>query len=73
MTWCHVERPIQALNVTVDHHLGRGYMVQADWSANHLKKMILSQSFIKRVMTAEIKTNENTSGALDLDMADGVS
>ena len=36
-------------------------------------KMIESQSFIKKVITAEIKTDENTSGALDQDWTDRVS
>ena len=36
-------------------------------------KMILSQPFIKGVITAEIQTEKNASGALDQDQADGVS
>ena len=35
--------------------------------------MIQSQPFIKRVITAEIKTDENAFGALDQDRTDGVS
>ena len=35
--------------------------------------MILSQSFIKRVITAEIKTGKNASGTFDQDQKNSVS
>ena len=44
----------------------RGYVTQSYSSANHFKND-LTQSFIKIIITIEIKTDENASGALDRD------
>ena len=68
MTWHNVGRLI----AIVDLHL----KARGTWCSINRRRIILntieSQSFIKRVITTDIKTDENASGALDQDRTDVV-
>ena len=65
--WHHVEHPIQALKEDRQSSLKSGVC----GAFLLVSKSFMSRS-LQRLITAEIKTNENASGVLDLDQTHGV-
>ena len=73
--WCGIMWSVQSRDsiAIIDHPLKQRGMWRISTHRRIILKMIWSHPFIKRVITAEIKTNKNASIALDQDHTDGVS